>query len=292
MVNKISYKILNLNSRYTKICFLATGIFFMYCTIGKSQDAESNYKKLCASCHTLGGGRLVGPDLQGITAKRESDWLLKFISNSQSFISSGDADAVAIAKEYNNSIMPPVSLSNAEINSILSFIESKGGAGPKKKQVDYLLKATTDNIIEGYELFTGIKAFKENGASCTACHTVDVIGNGGLLAKNLTFSYNTMRGEGIKALLESPAFPAMLDAYEKHALTDDEIYNLAAFLRSTATHQTPTRFYEASIAPVFYLIGVGGFLFMALLFFIGWQMRKRRSVNYEIFKRQLKTESK
>jgi cytochrome c551/c552 len=287
-----------LNKLMKKYFILTRGLYFLQIIILScvfhaevfSQDGEANFKKACASCHSIGNGRLVGPDLQGITFKKDNEWLVKFISNSPSLISSGDADAVAIAKEFNNSVMPPVTLSTVEINAILTFIESKGAAGPKKKTVDYLLKATTENIIAGYQLFTGKIPFKEGGATCISCHTVNCLGNGGILAKDLTFSYNTMKGEGIKALLQSPAFPAMLTTYTDHPLQEDEIYNLAAFLRSTATHQTPTRFYEANGFPLFYIIGVAGFLFLAILFFAGWHMRKRKSVNHDIFKRQLKTE--
>lgn len=257
-----------------------------------SQDAESVFKKSCASCHSIGGGKLIGPDLQGITFKRESDWLVKFIKNSQSFISSGDADAVAIAKEYNNSIMPPASISDVEINSVLAFIESKGAAGPKKKRVDYLLKATDENVIKGYRLFTGKDQFKNGGSACIACHNVTNVGNGGFLAKDLTMSYNTMKGEGIKALLSSPAFPAMTNAYSNNIMEETEIYNLAAYLRSTATFKVPSNLYEPKSYSKFYFLGFSGFLFLAILFFAGWLFRKKQSVNHEIFKRQLRTEKK
>lgn len=257
-----------------------------------SQDSEALFKKACASCHTIGGGRLVGPDLQGITSKRENDWLVKFISNSQSLINSGDADAVSIAAEYNNSIMPPATISAGEIYSIISLIESKGGGGPKKKTVDYLLKATSENVTEGYYLFTGRKKFKNNGPTCISCHTVNCLGNGGLLAKNLTFSYTTMKGEGIKALLQSPAFPAMLNAYSENKIEEDEIYNIAAFLRSTASYKVPSKYYEPKIANNFYIFGIAGFAFFILLFYAGWHFRKKKSVNHDIMKRQLNTEKK
>ncbi|MBI5539688.1 MAG: c-type cytochrome [Bacteroidia bacterium] len=274
-----------------KLILLFNIIFFGVIPINiYSQDSEAIFKKACASCHTIGGGRLVGPDLQGITLKRDNNWLVKFITNSQSLINSGDADAVSIAAEYNNSVMPPATISEGEINSIISLIDSKGSGGPKKKTVDYLLKATSENVTKGYYLFTGRKRFKNNGPTCISCHTVNCIGNGGLLAKDLTLSYNTMKGEGIKALLESPAFPAMLNAYSNNKLEENEIYNLAAFLRSTATYKIPSKYYEPKIANKFYLFGITGFLFFVLLFYAGWHFRKRKSVNYDILKRQLNTE--
>ena len=35
--------------------------------------------KGCPACHKVGGGRLVGPDLKGVTARREQEWIEKMI---------------------------------------------------------------------------------------------------------------------------------------------------------------------------------------------------------------------
>ncbi len=35
--------------------------------------------KGCNACHKIGGGRLVGPDLKGVTARRDEAWLKKMI---------------------------------------------------------------------------------------------------------------------------------------------------------------------------------------------------------------------
>lgn len=36
-------------------------------------------RKGCASCHSVGGGKLVGPDLAGVTARRTMPWLSRMI---------------------------------------------------------------------------------------------------------------------------------------------------------------------------------------------------------------------
>jgi cytochrome c551/c552 len=35
--------------------------------------------KGCVACHKLGGGKLVGPDLKGVTARRDPKWIARMI---------------------------------------------------------------------------------------------------------------------------------------------------------------------------------------------------------------------
>src|SRR3989337_709452 len=47
-----------------------------------AQDAsqgETLFKEKCIVCHTIGGGNLVGPDLDGVTERREVQWLAEGI---------------------------------------------------------------------------------------------------------------------------------------------------------------------------------------------------------------------
>lgn len=80
----------------------------------------------CAACHSIGRGKLTGPDLKGVTEKLELDWLVTFIVSSQSLIASGDEYAVKIFNEYNKIPMPDHRhLSRENILNILSYIEEK-----------------------------------------------------------------------------------------------------------------------------------------------------------------------
>ncbi len=105
--------------------FLATILLFISTSNTPVQAQEGkDLFNVCAACHTIGGGRLIGPDLAGITEKRDEVWLIKFIQNSQEMIQSGDADAVAIYEEYNRIPMPPNNLSDDEVRSLLSYIKN------------------------------------------------------------------------------------------------------------------------------------------------------------------------
>lgn len=40
---------------------------------------ETFAAKGCSACHKIGGGKLVGPDLKGVTARRDETWIKKMI---------------------------------------------------------------------------------------------------------------------------------------------------------------------------------------------------------------------
>ncbi|MBA3900377.1 MAG: c-type cytochrome, partial [Bacteroidetes bacterium] len=85
-------------------------------------DGQSIFKQSCASCHSTGANRLVGPGLRDISKTRTEAWLIDFIRDSQSMIAAGDKDAVAIFEEYNKIPMPAQNLSDEEIIAVMEFI--------------------------------------------------------------------------------------------------------------------------------------------------------------------------
>ena len=48
---------------------------------GSASNGKSLFEQKCSACHTIGGGRLVGPDLKGVTETRSQEWLTNFISD-------------------------------------------------------------------------------------------------------------------------------------------------------------------------------------------------------------------
>lgn len=96
-------------------------------SVSDSDDAitagRSLFNANCRACHAL-DRRGVGPALRGVTERREVDWTKRFILNSQALIQAGDATAVALFKEYGNTVMPAHTfLSDDDLNNLLSYIE-------------------------------------------------------------------------------------------------------------------------------------------------------------------------
>ncbi|MEI6678886.1 MAG: cytochrome c [Mariniphaga sp.] len=259
-----------------------------------AQDGVSLFKA-CAACHSIGKGRMVGPDLKGVTKRRTHDWIIRFVQSPSKVMKSGDAGAVAIFKEFNNLPMPDNTLSVDQINQILDFIDG-GKTGSEavdpaqaviQHRADSLLNAnSSQDIVTGNELFNGVRRFENGGASCNSCHnaTYNKASKGGILAKNLTKVYSRLGGfAGIKGIIASPPFPSMTETYKNRPLTDDEMAFLMLFLKATDA-QNPN---EPLVQKTWFLYtGLTSALLMVLAIIILWFKRKRKSVNHDIIKRQ------
>jgi cytochrome c551/c552 len=109
-----------------KSLVLVTALFSFSLTAAFAQSAEEGeklYNANCTSCHAI-NEKVVGPALKNVHTKRKEVWLLKWIKNSQALIKSGDADAIAIYKENNESVM--TSFENLSDNQIKSINRVRG----------------------------------------------------------------------------------------------------------------------------------------------------------------------
>lgn len=219
-----------------------------------AQTGEELFKSVCSSCHTIGKGNLIGPDLAGVHQRRNNDWLVSFIRSSQSMIKAGDPDAVAVFNQFNKIPMPDNNLSDDQILSIIDHIKSLSGEGaaPGGQQPaqtdslgaavpqqaapppDSLAKMYTGDMADlGRALFSGKAPFVNNTVPCMSCHNINdqsLLG-GGRLALDLTNSWTKLGPAGIGAILANPPFPAMKLALMNKPMTDEEITAIIALLK-------------------------------------------------------------
>ena len=87
-----------------------------------SQDGASIFKKNCAVCHTIGKGKIVGPDLIGMDKKHDIKWLVKWVKSSQSLVKKNDPKAVQIFNDNNKMIMPDQALTDDEVKAVVAFV--------------------------------------------------------------------------------------------------------------------------------------------------------------------------
>ena len=72
----------------------------------RATDAKKIFNQRCTACHTFGKGVKVGPDLKGVTARRQRPWLLKFVRSSQKVIAGGDPIATELFRTFKRQRMP------------------------------------------------------------------------------------------------------------------------------------------------------------------------------------------
>ncbi len=283
-------------THFKKVMTLVVGAASVFSLGAAAQDGETIYNQRCAVCHSIGGGRMAGPDLKDVHSRYSEGWLIAFTQSAKRMIDAGDAEAKKLLDEY-KVVMPDQNLSEEEVKAVLAYIKSKSSpaAAEAPEAVDDKLKerslaeATADDAASGRRLFTGGKRFRNGGASCVSCHAANhpEIGfGGGKLARDLTDSYARMQG-GVKSITASPPFPSMAIAYRNSPLTEDEVFQVAAFLKQTS--ETPPAGSAPSSLPYFALGGVGGFGVVLLLLNFVWAKRKTLSTKQAIYERQTKS---
>ena len=256
-------------------------------TLRPTEQGQEKFQTLCSVCHTIGGGRLVGPDLQGVSERRSEGWIIRFVQHSQELVAAGDPDAVAVFQEFNRMPMPDQPLSDEEVRGIIAYIRGAGStvAAPPAVQEG----ATDAQVLLGQALFQGTTRFASGGPTCNSCHEVrnDAVIGGGVLARELTTVFSRLGGPGVRAILGSPPFPVMQRAYAGKPLTDEEIVALVGFLQRAdeehAFHQ------PRDYGPKLFASGIVGAAMLLGLCSLVWRGRLKGSVNQAIYDRQIKS---
>jgi cytochrome c551/c552/Flp pilus assembly pilin Flp len=110
-------------------------LFSLSANIFAQSEGEQIFKSTgCTACHTIGGGKLVGPDLQGVLDRRSEDEIIKYVQN---------------PTDFGVTLMPPQALDADEIKAVLAYISS------------YVpeVKETTEEVVSKQE--EGMSAIKK-----------------------------------------------------------------------------------------------------------------------------------
>lgn len=287
-------------SNYCAVFFIAALLLIVANTVCYASGADqlegaAYFKQLCVACHTINGGILVGPDLANVHERRSDEWLQKFIKSSQTFINSGDPDAVAVFQRFNKTVMPDPPFTDDQIAAIIVYIKAASGDAKAADQeaaasVDTAKEGTEQDIVTGQNLFQGKIRLANGGPACISCHDVknDAVIGGGILARELTTVFSRLGGPGVRAILGSAPFPVMQQAYLNKPLTDEEIFSLVSFLRQADRDhmfQQP-RDYGMGLA----VTGLLGVIVLLGIYSLLWHGRRKKPVNQDIFDRQVKSQ--
>ena len=90
------------------------------------------FAKECAACHTIGHGDKIGPDLAGVAARRDPDWLARYIEEPDKVLASGDPIARGLQARYKVT-MPNLRVGDRDLVALLEFLGA--GAGEPQASV-------------------------------------------------------------------------------------------------------------------------------------------------------------
>lgn len=206
-----------------------------------AQDTAAFFRQNCASCHTIGGGRLTGPDLKGVAARKDRAWLAHFIVSPRRVLDSGDPYAQQLLQEARGVVMPDVAGMTPQLAEALLDLIAAESALPKSQFAGVAVPTrpfTAADVERGRALFRGDERLVNGAPACLSCHAVRGVGGlgGGHLAPDLTKVYERLQGrKGLATWLNAPPTPTMQSLFAGRALTDAELQPLVAYFEHAAT---------------------------------------------------------
>lgn len=97
-------------------------------TLRNISRGEQLFRTRCATCHSLTGAQpagALGPDLLGVTRKRELSWLVNWLRAPDQMLKKKDPIAIALLEQYNNLAMPNMRLNKQEVLNLIHYLEKK-----------------------------------------------------------------------------------------------------------------------------------------------------------------------
>lgn len=249
----------------------------------QAEDGAAIFDAKCAGCHSIGGGKRVGPDLQDVAVRREPAWIKDFISDPDKMLAS-DPVAEQLLKDFNNLRMPNLGLTPEQADALVVFLTNPGPLPHTPAQ-----PAITGSPAAGQLLFRGETALANGGPACIACHSVSGLAGlgGGALGPDLTHVVQRLGEPGLAGALQTISFPTMLGPFANRPLTPKEQADLLAYLKDADRAQAPVQAVlpGALSANTWIIFGIGlagSIILFGLLFSIWIRLRKRYLPNLPV----------
>jgi mono/diheme cytochrome c family protein len=257
---------------------LGAALLAVCATLSPAQQPADDFRQNCINCHTIGGGRLTGPDLKGVTERQQRDWLIKFIQAPKAVIDGGDPYAQELLQQARGVVMATIAgMTPGRAGALLDLIEAESQL--EESQFKGLQMSdrpfTGQDVAAGRGLFTGQQRLLTGGPACLSCHTVKGLGglSGGRLGPDLSRAFERLGGrQSMGAWLMAPPTPTMQPLFRAHPLDPTEILPLIAFLED-ATKQGGE---DQSVSILnFFFLGLGGTVVVLAAFDAIWKKRFR-----------------
>ena len=93
-------------------------------TIGR-EPGQVLFKKICAPCHTVGVTDHIGPDLLGVTDRRDRLWLSEMIMHPARLRANKDPTLADLDAKYKGVRMPNLGLSASDASDLISYLATR-----------------------------------------------------------------------------------------------------------------------------------------------------------------------
>lgn len=232
-------------------CAVVLGASFVWAQETNPQDQAAEYFFYrCAGCHTVGAGKLSGPDL--ISASRWSE-----------------ADLATAIKKMEKNVGP---LTEPDVRMLIEFLKdfnvsSRIAKQKEKIEAKFRAELPPPSFDEGEKLFRGQKNLSSGGPACVSCH--HFVTGGAALGPDLTHIKERTSLIVLQSALEQANYKIMRPIYAKHKISKTEALHLAEYLM----HPEKVKRSYSPASRQAYLLAWGWFT----LFFVGiWILNKRR----------------
>src|SRR5262245_48261342 len=102
----------------------------------KLDMGEYTFRNHCAACHSIGGGDAIGPDLKGVTATRDHEWLKRFIATPDRVFADDDPIARSLFAKYGRVRMPNLALTDGDAMVLIDYLERASGGAASSTLAD------------------------------------------------------------------------------------------------------------------------------------------------------------
>lgn len=237
---------------------IITILFFMliFSGVASAQTGEDIFYTKCAGCHKIGGGDLSGPDLQGVTDRRDIQWIKTIITNPDKLVQENDPTMMELIARYGFQ-MPNLGVSDEEADKIIEYLKGFSAGAPRETPVEKQpaeqpsAPAVEGDPISGKMYFTGEKRFSAGGPPCISCHSARGAGiQGGTLAPDLSDLYGKLGEKGLRGVLQTLQFPVMKDVYKNKKLSEEEIADMIAFFKETGSKAQKKQVKSGGMYPI------------------------------------------
>ena len=93
---------------------------------------EELFRTRCAACHTIGAGASLGPDLAGVTERRDRRWLTRWLLDPEQMLAAKDPLALELLANNRQLAMPSTGLTEQQVAELISYLASRSPGEPPR----------------------------------------------------------------------------------------------------------------------------------------------------------------